>query len=142
VVDYQTDLKNCGSCGNVCTAPANGVATCTAGNCGFTCNAGFKPCGAACIPTASCCDASDCTSTPDRCHTINGATCDKGVCKYPLLPSKPTATICSGKCVNLNTDRNNCGTCGNICPTNYICSATVQINGHSTCIPNTKLPGM
>ncbi len=36
-----TDTSNCGTCGTVCMAPANSVATCTLGSCGFTCKAGY-----------------------------------------------------------------------------------------------------
>lgn len=36
-IDVQTDVANCGVCGQVCQAPANGGATCAAGACGFTC---------------------------------------------------------------------------------------------------------
>lgn len=31
--------------------------------------------------------------------------------------------LCNGACTNVQTDRYNCGTCGNACPSTYICSA-------------------
>jgi hypothetical protein len=43
-VNNNTDLSNCGSCGNVCPARANAVTTCTGGTCGFTCNTGYADC--------------------------------------------------------------------------------------------------
>ena len=36
-----TDITNCGMCHHVCAVPANAIATCTTGTCGFTCRAGF-----------------------------------------------------------------------------------------------------
>jgi hypothetical protein len=41
--NLSTSLTNCGACGNVCSG-ANGSATCIAGACGLTCNAGFANC--------------------------------------------------------------------------------------------------
>ena len=44
--DLQRDVLNCGSCGNACPAPAagTGIATCTSGQCGFSCNSGYLEC--------------------------------------------------------------------------------------------------
>jgi hypothetical protein len=44
--DLQRDVLNCGTCGNVCPAPAagTGIAVCTSGQCGFDCNAGYLKC--------------------------------------------------------------------------------------------------
>jgi hypothetical protein len=42
---FASDLNNCGSCGNVCPTPANGVAACANGMCTLaSCNAGFSDC--------------------------------------------------------------------------------------------------
>jgi len=46
--DVQADPANCGACARVCPAPARGAATCAAGTCGFTCDAGAHRCGTAC----------------------------------------------------------------------------------------------
>jgi hypothetical protein len=44
-VNKLTDLANCGACGNACdTARANAAATCSNGQCVYTCNAGFSDC--------------------------------------------------------------------------------------------------
>lgn len=48
--DLQTDLANCGSCGNICDPPDHATATCTDGNCGFICDAGYEPSGDHCLP--------------------------------------------------------------------------------------------
>ncbi|MBI3295705.1 MAG: hypothetical protein HYZ71_13345 [Deltaproteobacteria bacterium] len=47
-----------------------------------------------------------------------------------LTYGNPGETKCSGKCVNLQTDNNNCGSCGNVCPTGQSCSS-------GTCRPPT-----
>src|ERR1041384_3934104 len=48
-VDLQTSLSNCGACGNACTAPAGGTATCGSGSCGFNCTAPAIKQGTACL---------------------------------------------------------------------------------------------
>ncbi|MBI3183734.1 MAG: hypothetical protein HYZ28_16475 [Myxococcales bacterium] len=40
-IDSNTDLAHCGACNNACAVPANAVATCTTGACGYTCSPGF-----------------------------------------------------------------------------------------------------
>ena len=53
--DLANHLSNCGLCGNVCAAPEDATATCSAGSCGFTCNGGYEPDGAGgCQATAVC----------------------------------------------------------------------------------------
>ncbi|MEO6776335.1 MAG: MopE-related protein [Kofleriaceae bacterium] len=39
--DKNTDILNCHDCGHVCPVPANAVATCAMGACGYTCQAGW-----------------------------------------------------------------------------------------------------
>lgn len=43
-VNSNTDVNNCGTCGNICTV-ANGTATCSSGMCAIaSCNAGYRDC--------------------------------------------------------------------------------------------------
>ena len=50
-VDLQTSLGNCGTCGHVCGAPANGVASaCRSAVCEFTCTLPAVQSGGACKP--------------------------------------------------------------------------------------------
>jgi hypothetical protein len=78
----QTDVNNCGSCGNVCpAAPTHGTTTCAGGNCGFTCNSNYTACNGACL---------DLSSDPNNCgacgHSCLGGTCNGvGVCSPVTL---------------------------------------------------------
>lgn len=45
----DTSVTSCGTSCAPCTAPANASPTCTAGACGFVCNAGFTRCGNQCV---------------------------------------------------------------------------------------------
>ena len=44
--DLSRDVLNCGTCGNVCPSPApgTGIATCSGGQCSFSCNSGYLQC--------------------------------------------------------------------------------------------------
>jgi hypothetical protein len=46
--DLSSDAQNCGLCDNACSAPANAMANCQAGICGFICDAGYEPVGDGC----------------------------------------------------------------------------------------------
>ncbi|MEJ2390156.1 MAG: hypothetical protein P8019_01985, partial [Gammaproteobacteria bacterium] len=48
--DLQTDVQNCGSCGNACPPVANGTPSCGSGACTFTCNEGYERVGNSCEP--------------------------------------------------------------------------------------------
>ena len=49
-VHVTVDTNNCGVCGRVCTAPANATPVCTAGACGYACNAGYVRGEVGCTP--------------------------------------------------------------------------------------------
>jgi hypothetical protein len=63
------------------TPPDHGQVACTAGQCGFACEAGYKSCGGACISTSECCTDSDCLAPPHDCYAEHG-TCGAGTCTY------------------------------------------------------------
>lgn len=48
--DCSSDKQHCGSCGNSCQAPANAQASCSNGQCSWTCNQGYQKSGSSCIP--------------------------------------------------------------------------------------------
>ena len=65
--DVSIDPKNCGTCGNTCTAGANAVPECVAGKCGpGTCAAGFTDCDG--DPKNGCeCAADSCLTATKQC---------------------------------------------------------------------------
>ena len=128
------------------------------------CLGGQKPCNGQCIPQASCCTVTDCTSppTPSACYTAAcaapGATCSytlktgAQVCGMTCcLPINGTcAADCSLSCnsghgdcdgsrtngCEASTDTTaNCGACGRACSTTNVATATCT-NGlcTSTCV--------
>jgi hypothetical protein len=108
------DEDNCGGCDIVCPL-ADWGRRCLKGRCVSE--------GSTCENLTDCCQAPDdepelcqewscrnggCVFTPVHCQT--GANC-------PF--SKPDC--CDGSCVNRNTDRHNCATCGTECATGFVC---------------------
>jgi len=59
-----------------CPAPSNGNATCSGGDCGFTCVSGYDECDDRCIPNGACCSDSDCPSSAS-CKS-DACVCDPG----------------------------------------------------------------
>ncbi len=140
--DLARDEKNCGSCGNVCP---DGV-FCFSGVCGgdASIDAGdggdadsydgkadrFPPGdaqgdgttgdgttgdgGDACTPpyntAAQCGDCfTKCVSPTGLCDLVDGGFACVPLCNPPLVE-------CAGQCVDTNSDPQNCGKCGNVCP--------------------------
>jgi hypothetical protein len=123
-VALATDPANCGTCGDVCAAPA----TCTGGDC---------------IPPVDC---GDLTLCDDRCVDIltdvdhcggcdrpcpDDATCSGGSCTGLCGDG---LTSCGTECVDLRTDPNHCGDCGIGCPTGFCSASTCQIGPPGTLI--------
>ena len=96
--DLQTDVNNCGGCGQSCTASANATASCVGGHCEVTCNAGFTLCNGACVTT--CDPAMGEVLDPTICACV--ATCS-GICGEWHGLDCPTGCVCSdlmdGTCV-------------------------------------------
>ncbi len=74
------DVHNCGACGTVCMAPANGTATCNASGssyaCGASCNTNYSKCGGACVDTQS--DSNNCGTCG---HSCLPGSCGSGKCE-------------------------------------------------------------
>ena len=122
----QTDRNNCGACGVVCSN-ANGTTACVAGKCTPTCDSGHSDCNG--NPNDGC--EADVSSNA-TCGSGPGGTCAKCVapiscvagasgfygcatCEQRGLKTCPSGAGTS-KCVDLQTDANNCGSCGTVCP--------------------------
>lgn len=123
-VDGSKDVGNCGACGKVCGAVANGTPACTNSVCGVgSCNAGFSDCDKSASNGCEVnlqADVKNCNTCGNVCPGVpNGApactlgVCGIGVCAAPL-------TDCNGVpgdgCeVNISLDPKNCGKCGTVC---------------------------
>ena len=112
--------------GNPCTGPDK----CNDGHCeglalaGATCDDGIFCNG------AESCVAGSCVHSPKTCPSVECQVlvpCDESKkidCHYEVVPDdKPcgSGTCCSGICVNTTTDVSNCGKCGHVCGTSYVC---------------------
>ncbi len=85
-----------------------------------------------CCPTCDCASIQDgghgggADSGPVGCVTDancpSGTYCVNGACSAGV-DSGPACTVCGGVCTFLTNDPNNCGACGNACPSGSSCSA-------------------
>jgi hypothetical protein len=95
-VDLNTSAQHCGSCANVCPAPASAVADCKAGVCSFACAAGAADCDG---KVADGCETPIATD-PKNCgacgHDCLGAACNSGVCAPATVANslnRPVAVV-------------------------------------------------
>lgn len=128
----SADVNNCGACGNVCPAGANGEPACVNGTCGFACDAGFGDCdgmAANGCETALATSVTSCGACGRACSgagvasrsCTNGlcdSTCDLGFgnCTQPAAPMADNgceANTASGGAGS--PGKANCGGCGNNC---------------------------
>jgi hypothetical protein len=114
------DQKGCGSlnCAGLCAVQYERCEPLADGTCGCCtrtgdpCIAGSECCsGEACDLTGHC--PSPTTTTPPS-STSTSSTTPLSTTSTTLCPAGET--LCSGSCVNLSNDSNNCGFCGNVCP--------------------------
>ena len=107
------DPDNCGSCGNKCI-----LGVCINGQCQLNCPEGHYFSNGQCIPFTICsvgqiqCGSTCCLQT-QSCDQ-NTLTCYPPICQVGK-------TQCGYDCVDLSSDINNCGSCGNSCPAGKIC---------------------
>jgi hypothetical protein len=129
-VDLQTSSQHCGSCNKAC----GNLQVCQAGMC--VCGmseqgAKLTLCGAFCRDTTSdplhcgACNAF-CSGTGKSCVTVPCGE-DETRCTPGELVGRCECqgglSLCSGACVSLESDPENCGQCGTACPANTVCSA-------------------
>lgn len=125
---FNSDLNNCGSCNNVCPPnPVNGTYACVNGVCTLTCNSGLVNCNGSCRNLTT--DLSNCGSCGNSCTNANGTTaCFQGLCTpvcntgYANCDGNPN----NGCETNKQTNVNNCGNCGVVCP--------ARPNATTTCV--------
>ncbi|KDE03141.1 hypothetical protein MVLG_06337 [Microbotryum lychnidis-dioicae p1A1 Lamole] len=116
-----TDINNCGSIGKVCSFPL-GVATCQAGVCVLaSCTTGAYMVSGVCTTLDLNSDPNNCGSVGKVCQFGNGAgLCASGKCTLSSCSAgyAMTTTSAGSSCVQVNTqtDINNCGSVGFICP--------------------------
>jgi hypothetical protein len=116
-LDCGTIDDGCGdtiSCGGPCSNPApicfNNVCAPCSGN--TPCPIGQVCCAGSCF-AGICCGPADCSPVGNNCDA-NQCTCGNGA-----ACSGDTPTCCdfpTSVCTDTDTDENNCGNCGNVCP--------------------------
>lgn len=118
-VNTDTDNANCGICEHACDAGT----VCSKGSCNVTCGMGLLNCAGTCVdPQTSSehCGASGGCSPSDAGPDAGtagvscpiGQTCAGGSCSVTCSTG---TSACGSQCVDLSSDRDNCGACGASC---------------------------
>src|SRR3954453_16610393 len=116
----QTDVDNCGSCGNVCPGPTSGSgsATCRSGHCGIRRTGSFPLCGPECVDLQR--DPKNCGTCGRECssHSFGGECC-AGVCGLCFAAGQ---VCCDGSyCAPLSPNMDTCEICGHPCAAGEVC---------------------
>lgn len=118
--DICDERGGCSGTPVTCPAVANGAASCgpSTGACVTICDQGFSLCGTACVDVQR--DPNHCGTCDTVCTGAPNATpvCSAGICGAICLAGFGNCDADSPGCeTNLLSDRNNCGSCGNVCAT-------------------------
>src|SRR5215207_1839855 len=135
-VDLQSDLNNCGACGEICESGLVPV-ECRSGVCErANCPIGITYCGIAdgCRDLTS--DSGHCGACANACAS---GVCSGGVCAAGGGTCAEGQADCNGICVSTCCDNNNCGACGNVCKGGLTCFEGVCDCPSGNC-PPVKLP--
>ncbi|KAF8852757.1 hypothetical protein BDZ45DRAFT_553830, partial [Acephala macrosclerotiorum] len=119
-LDLQNDGRNCGSCGHAC--PSN---QCASGQC---CPEYDLACSGSCISpnndTSNCGNCGWACSSPDNyCSFSQCQECDFGS-GLTLCPAPAYDSVGNTICTDTSSDPQNCGYCGNVCPTDQCASGS------------------
>lgn len=101
-VNLQTSARNCGSCGNGCSASTY----CDMGTCSTSCSSGQALCGDSCVDFAS--DRQHCGGCGNVCR-------EDQVCAGGSCVCARGQRDCDGECADLDESNTHCGACGNAC---------------------------
>ncbi len=133
-VDTRASVTHCGACERACPTPAHATPTCTAGNCGFTCEPGFGDCDG---DPANGCEAElaatveHCGRCGNRCNLAGGtAACVGGQCVIAACGgdfADCDALAANGCETDVRTSILHCGSCGGRCPTASNAAASCSI---------------
>jgi hypothetical protein len=138
VANDSTDHCGLISC-FACSPPTGATATCDGKSCGFSCGAGLKPCGTACIAASACCDDSACTQSGQvgKCDSSTH-TCSFG-CAGTTKPCGGACIAAGSCCVDLDCGTMSGGQVGTCVAAtgscSYACPANTKPCG-GACIPN------
>jgi hypothetical protein len=120
--DTNADPLNCGACNVVCPSEPNADPVCQSQTCSVACQSGFADCD---LNQPGCetninDDPANCGACGNVCPSGANATpaCGSGMCGLTCDPGFRDCDLnaSTGCEVNINTDANNCGACGNACP--------------------------
>src|ERR1700690_421077 len=119
-VDEQSDGNNCGGCG--AAYACGGGTTCQVGHC--ACPAGMLDCGGTCAspsPQNSC--GTSCVQACPQPQANGSASCNGAAC---AITCSSGYTLCSGQCVDEQSDGANCNACGHSCQTGACLAGVCQ----------------
>ena len=146
----QDDPRNCGACGNDCTAQAgsNVAVSCAGGQCSFACQAGYLNCAWGSTPKDGCpvhvaADVQNCGACNHACstdsNTANAPTCESGVCRITCHPSRLDCDNSPENGCEVARTTANCSRCGDAChpagTDNVAAPQCVVSGGAYTCSP-------